>query len=658
MKYIKIIVLVILLFLGFALENEIYMNELWNFDCAYFRVTQYDYFADDNERSEFIGCVAECADKYDLGVFTVRISIIDNYSYRMDFFGNEKAVENINRYFEIDEKTYNSLVSGKTEVVFHGFLDLAEYDNRYVSSVSFIGEDENIDKLYNEVISDYEISYPKVIGGSDKDVIYIVWSMIASIMFTLTVFEVIYRKKEITLRLSFGENVWAIIGKSILKEMVIDCAVYFFVHKIVFSIISGEFMAKDTFMILIIGGVVSSLLYFDYAVYDMKKVFSNVKNSETFLGINYFIKICITCITIFSISTSIEMVNDNYIAADDNSIISRYGDYSFVKVRNLIPVKMETLEERDKQFFEIYNSIFVDYFESSDPIICSVMLEDDFRNISYVVANKNAENIVADFLESAGVDTDTYAEVVYILPDFLNSEFDLSLAEECLASMVSEAEELTSQKIYYSAGSNFTCIERDSTYGIRTVEDPVIIWFRDDSKCEDDRFLDPGLINDTIFYLTEDDYENILCRYQIEENGFELSMTTVSKSYEIKNSIFRRTVQFCSSLSVFFMILQTVLLISVNALEYQLNAVELALKKIYGYGTVRKNIRQIILGPVMDIVFGGVVWLICEVFKLLRTNVCIQLGIGIAFIELIVMLINIALSEKRSTVKTLKGGCL
>ncbi|MBQ8281024.1 MAG: hypothetical protein IJZ25_01310, partial [Lachnospiraceae bacterium] len=236
--------------------------------------------------------------------------------------------------------------------------------------------------------------------------------------------------------------------------------------------------------------------------------------------------------------------------------------------------------------------------------------------------------------------------------------FDLSDAEGCLYSLVGNPEELSSEVVYYPAGGSFTCIQRDATYGLNTVDNPVVVWLKNESKCEEDRFLDFSLINDTIFNLTEEDVRNIISEYQIEENGFELSTTSILKSYEIKSSIFKRTVQFCSSLSVFLIILQVILLISVNTLEYQLNAVLLALQKVFGYGTLKKNRRQILLGPGMDILIGGMLHLICEAFKLLRTNFCFRIGFGFAIIELIIILINIAVSEKRSTVKTLKGGCL
>ena len=608
--------------------------------------------------ADFIESVIDGADKYDLGVFSAQISIIDNYSYCLDFYGNKMAAENINKYFQIEEGVYNSLVSGKTEVIFHDFSELSEYENRYVSSISFIGSDKNIDKLYNDISVKYEIAYPDLVGGSDKDVVYLVWVIISVILFTLTIFEVIYRKKEITLRVSFGENVGSIICRSIMTEILTDCTIYLLVHKIVFSIISGEFMAGDTFLILGIGVVASSLLYFDYAVYDMKKVLSNVKQSEFFLGINYISKIIITGLTIFSISTSIEMLSSNYVAADENSIISMYPDYSFIKVRNLISVSEETLNERDSQFFEIYNRIFVDYYDKAKPIICNVMLEDDLRNLEYIVVNENAKEIVEGFISDVDIELNTDADVVYLVPDFLEEGFDLSDAEGCLYSLVGNPEELSSEVVYYPAGGSFTCIQRDATYGLNTVDNPVVVWLKNESKCEEDRFLDFSLINDTIFNLTEEDVRNIISEYQIEENGFELSTTSILKSYEIKSSIFKRTVQFCSSLSVFLIILQVILLISVNTLEYQLNAVLLALQKVFGYGTLKKNRRQILLGPGMDILIGGMLHLICEAFKLLRTNFCFRIGFGFAIIELIIILINIAVSEKRSTVKTLKGGCL
>lgn len=656
MRYIKLIVMAILLFLGFAFENNVYMNELWNFDAAYFRSTQYEYFSDDGERADFVGAVIGAAEEYELGVFSVQISMTDNFNFCLDFYGNKKAVNEIAETFDISQKTYSSMLSETTEVFFHDFSELSDYENRYISSVSFIGSDEAVDSFYHRLKAEYDISYPQIIGGSDKDAVYLVWSIISAVFVLLTIFEVAYRKKEVTLRISFGENVWLIIVKSILFEAVTGCVLFFLIHKAVFSIVAGEFMARAVFTVFLAGVAASSLLYLDYAVYDMKKIFSNIKQSEMFLSVSYASKIVITVFSIYTISTNIELVKSNYAAADSKSIISQYADYSFIKIRDFIPVSGETIDRREYQYRTIYEGIFTEYYETAKPVICSVALEDDLRNLNYIIVNENAGEIMEEF--TAGLDIESNAEVLYLLPDFLQFELVEGDAEGCLDSITHDREALSHEVVYYPAGKSFTCIERDTTYAIRTVKNPVIVWLRDGSACRTSLYLDMSLYNDTVFRLSQEDYEQIIEDYSVEKDGFELSLTSLSQAYEIKKGIFRRAVAFCSSLSAFLVLLQLVLLISVNALEYQLGAMELALKKTFGYGIVRKNSKQILLGSVTDIFLGLAVYAVCNAFKLLQTNLCIGIGIVFAGIDLAVILVNIVISEKRSTVKTLKGGCL
>lgn len=656
MKYIKKIVLAILLFLGFAFENSVYMNELWNFDAAYFKSMKYEYFPDDGERAAFINTVEKRAEEYELGVFAVQISMLDNYNYRLELYGNEKALDEVSESFDIAEGKYTSFLSETTEVSFHDFTELSAYENRYVSAISFAGSEEAVNGFYHTVRTEYDISYPEIIGGSDKDAVYLVWGILCAVFILLTVFEVIYRKKEVTLRISFGESVWKIIFKSILIEVSADLLIYFLVHKAVFSIVAGEFMRREIFAAFCIGVAASSLLYLDYAVYDMKKVFSNVKQSELFLPLCYTFKIVITVLSVFTISTNAELIKNNYAAADSKSIISRYPDYTFIKLRDLIPVSEATIYERDYQYQRIMDGIFTDYYEKAEPIICTVTLKDEFLNVDYVIANENAGDIVEDFL--TGLDVDTAAEVLYIIPDFLSFSMVRDNAEGYLSCLTYEWENLSAEIVYYPADRSFTCIARDTTYGLYTAENPVIIWLKDSTNCRSSLHFDMSLYNDTVFHLSEEDYETILREYTVEEDGFELSLTPLSKAYEIKKNIFRRMVEFCSSLSAFLVLLQIVLLVSVNTLEYQLNAVLLALKKTFGYGIVRKNIKQILLGSVTDLLLGLIVYVVCKALRLLQTNLCIYIGAAFAVIDLAIVLVHIVLSEKRSTVKTLKGGCL
>lgn len=85
---------------------------------------------------------------------------------------------------------------------------------------------------------------------------------------------------------------------------------------------------------------------------------------------------------------------------------------------------------------------------------------------------------------------------------------------------------------------------------------------------------------------------------------------------------------------------------------------EYAVKKILGYGIIKKNRSQIIQNVIPNIVFSVILCVLGEVSNLYSAKTGITVTSIMIGMEIAVLLFFITKMERNSVSKILKGGCL
>ena len=650
MKKIKYVILIVLLLLDFVLQCEIFHNELWNFNTA-------DYLASevstDNEeqRIQLLNNLYQTAQKENVEVFTTKIVRFNQFQYQLHIYGNNITKDVILKTSGIMEKHYKSLLSGNTEVIFHDFTELTDYENRYITQISFIGDEENIYCVYNELHKNYDISFPQICNSTEMDMITSTWGTIAALLIILTCIEVIYRKKEIVVRISLGEDVKLIICKSIVQEIVTDIIIFAITKTCVFHFISGEYMKNTVFAIYGIGIILSCICYCSYAIYDIKKAFSNANDSKAILNITYIVKILVTAISIFAITTNLNILIRDTLLLSNSSNVDEFKNYSFLSVRDF-----DTQTVGKDYLEQCIQDIFKKYYKSAKPAICQAILEDSERNIDYVYVNEYAASTLNTF--TSDLEFDSNADIIYFIPERYNNEETLQDAEDCLKEMYINIENMNIQTVFYSSDKTIKDISYNATIGTTTLLNPVIIFSQYDGANNTDNLYLSCDYHNVMFDLSDKEVTQIIKDYHLEENGYELTKTGVTESYEYYNNILRKTIGFYSSFCFFTLILQAILLITINRMEYQINATELALKKVLGYNIWQKNRKVLFSSIIFNIIIIISLVITGHLMNIYSAKICISIGLGIMVMEIIVIMVNIFVIEKKNIQKILKGGCL
>ena len=110
------------------------------------------------------------------------------------------------------------------------------------------------------------------------------------------------------------------------------------------------------------------------------------------------------------------------------------------------------------------------------------------------------------------------------------------------------------------------------------------------------------------------------------------------------------------ALSGFLILLEIALISSVIRMEYNINSIELALKKVHGYSLFERNKRLLISTIISGIIGTLVAFVLSALLDLnvSRLEIILCSGVLVAA-EIIVILIKSALVEKQSLTLILKG---
>lgn len=647
MKCAKYLIMIIVLTLGFLFSGELYNAELWNIGDSYFLASQISY-TNLEERQNLLSDLERAADEHNVGLFSVDFVKKSENSFDVNIYYNTKAETAVKNVYK--EGTNDSLLSENLEISFMSFESVYMDDNIYVDTISFVGEDDNIYATYNELIQ-YDITFPDYLNSSDKDIIFVVWLVVSSILIVLCGIEVVFRKKEIVLRVSLGESVSKIIFKEILMDSLIECSLFVFVGKIIKSIYSSIYMEKQCLLIFLAGVVLSGIIKLSFAKYDIKKAFSNVKDSKGIVFICMGLKAITLMLTIIVLTVNTNLIIKNVNILSENEVVEEFDDYYYLDLEIKQSAESENSDELIKQ---IYEAIYVEHYSEVKPAVSVIALDDEEKQ--YIFVNENAHSIVKKFIGNVIIDKSK--DFYIFVPQKYNGEETLQDAIYCMSEAVINMEELTYDVIEYKETRVLSIPDVQSSSGIIDVENPIVILSNYDYENNVENLCGYGDYSKDMFKITQEDLESLKKEYKLEEKGISASLSNVYSEYIYhKNKLLKETV-LMGTLMGLLLAVELILIMLVNSMEYRLNAMELALKKVLGYSVIKKNIRIIATTLVSSFLAIIGVVITGTLTRSYSVKYCLASSVVLVTIEMIIIITNIEILEKKNIAKILKGGCL
>ena len=657
MKSIKYTISFIVVFIGLLIIGESHILRLNNFYTEFSYTTL--FLQPNTTEEEMLKDIVNSAERNKVEVFTyIRVPHSTSLT-EINIYGTQGVEKYINNNLNISEKEYKSLFLGTLKFDFSNIKKIQGIENIY--DFYLIGSKENAKQFKMQLIDKYAGNHP-VAGYEDKESrnnIIFIWLLIIIVVLLLSFYDVILQKKENLIKISLGERISKIIWKNIILDSLIY-VILFIISILVLSSNTNVFFKFNisliTFSILIFS---NALLYLNLFFCNIKEVFSNVKISKKLLSLNYTLKLITVIITVFIISSNIALVFESYKLYKQKSFFEAHSDYYYTNLHYKVVRNSDgSFTDRIKETAIMQETFYRTYFEKFNATILFDISA--LARTEAILANKNtldylSSNIKA--IKNLNLEKDIY----FILPKKMEDDFKtIDRLKGIVRWYEGDRFQYDYDIIYYDDDVNIIAIKELNINGSELLKNPIIIYNNISANKLNSLIYDEpfklSFSKDIMYKITDVEFKQFIEKYDLI-NQFN-SQTNVLEKYENHWLIVKKILYINLIFSVLVLFLEFIIIISIIKLEYEVNSIELSIKKIMGYSVLEKNKKIILMTvatTILSVVLATIVALISEAEE---ANYLAAGGTIIFILELFVIIFYINKVENAKIPKILKGGSL
>lgn len=645
MKPVRYIFCSLLIVAALCVQCDLFQIYLYAFDD--FWQTSF-YVKADIDTQQMKEQIFESAIDYGLEVIYIDKTIEGDYHTRVDIYCSAAVEEMFAREYQISAGSFGSLFSGQADVTFHSVDELTrEQMAKEPEGYFLLGQTENANTYKAALVDTYGGSIPR---PRERDSIreslvslFWIWLVVGILIWLQTYYKTVRIRKEIVIRLSFGEP----IGRIVMSQAVMDALWYtacFLVtscvlHR-VFNILFLIQYAVRALVIIILG---EFLIYALLLRCDLKLGFSGVKMSQKLLDSSYVLKTACTFALAVSAASTLALWIKYSDMEKQKEFYEVRGDYYYLY---LVGDSFSAADET--WFYRNYFTMFDIQFSCGNGTY-----DMEHQDRLAVCINANLQDYLCENLPSVAEEI-AQSRACLLIPE------GMELSEESMDILIDSSADfanLEKQDVTILTYSDQTYIINYDVYrGYARSYCPVILY----NNCiENERTIEQGRIlfelnfGKTMMKINWDELDRFCvendCRY-VTENVW---LTFEHQLLNLKRGAFMNMM-----LLIFQCVIELCLCAAIVRLEFETNRLEIVMKKILGYSVVERIGRQLILTMV-----SGAVGLVSAVV------VYVVLGLDhVGFMCAIILLLMVAETavifrifmnmEKESIQKTLKGGFL
>ncbi len=648
MKIIKNIFLFCFLIFGFIMQSEIFQNELSNFSTAYYKASMFEVSTENIQ--DFLEDAQKASSKNNVEVFSYYREIKSKFRSTLHIYGDSELIrKSIKDVANVEEKEYTSLISGITDVKYHDLEELEPESVNYESFICYIGDEDAVNSTYKDLEAKYNLTNPQYWNATEKDMVIIVWGMISLLMIIMNLVEVIRRKKEIAVRVLFGESVSSIVFKTALGNLVSSIVLFILAKLLMLNFISGAYENKLIILIYLLGVVLSTLPYFIFYSMDIKKLLSNATDEKGSMYLLYALKLIAGALTIITLITNISSINGNLFA--DGSLLKSYYNANYLRVQT------EGFDYDKEQKF--WNEVYEKEYSVMNPSICINILNG--KN-DVVFVNNNGKDMLQGFKESVEKESSDENDLIIFIPKGKSFEENKMLAydrlEFCFKYPKEDFKDWKIKYVEYSDSKYFSYLDNNSIDGVERTKNPILIYQLNNDLKIDGANLQSYKGEAILFNTTRENLKEICEKYEDILGNYNQVITNVEDQYNYNHTFLVKLLAFLSSLCVVIIFLDIAIILAVSQLEFRRNAMKISLMKILGYGIFNRHKSFLRLIMIENLVIFTGFLILSLISKRIDTRITILVSALVILIEFIIIIFNIIRIERTNVQKALKGGCL
>ncbi|OAB40796.1 DUF1430 domain-containing protein [Paenibacillus glacialis] len=657
MKTVKYALCFCIFFIGVLIIGESHIFRLDNFYTPY-RSTSLFLQYGQNEQV-MINDTLEAAKKNEVDVFSFTKTLNGNLTH-IKLYGSPGVEEHINKDLAIYSKKYKSLFLGDIQFSFHKLETIQGLKD--VNDFYVIGNSQQAERFKTDLINKYAGNFPQE-GYPDndtRDTIIAIWVLMIGVTLLLTYYDVIYQKKENLIRISMGERIATLIWKNIVSDSLLYIFIFVFIYYSLNNVTSVSLKLNISLIGFILLIIMNALVYINLRSYHLREVFSNTKSSSRkLLSVNYGLKLVTVMVTIFVISSNLVLIFESFSLYKQKSFFKEHADYSYFTTQYR-PV-MSQNGHGDPKFDEselLQSEFYTRYFSKSKATLLSMIHKPLSTSALTIMANQNAfsylEKNIAE-LKQLPLNKDIY----FILPQSLSNN------DQLLANLKEEFRFYESHDIrdnyevvYYKDHVNLVAINAYHIYGSELFKNPIVIYNNMSPETHPLK-INPfraNYLTEIMYAITDKEFNQFVQEHQLTEANASITKTNVLEKYNESWNIAKRILYINCVFSILILILEFMIITYIIKLEYEVNAVELSIKKVLGHSVWQKNRKIILMTLITTLISIGIAVTTALILELNSARYLALGGVIILASEILVILLYIHKIEKLKIQKILKGG--
>lgn len=559
----------------------------------------------------------------------------------------KKYIENRNY---ITEGMHKSYFGNSINITYYQFDDIYELSENNIVNIYFYGDYNNIYQALYAIKSKHGLDYQNFQDYNIRNYVVteliIIFLAVAVILVLINIYNNKFIKKEVAIRCINGQNIYKFIFRRIAYD--ISCILFSYFIMYIFLKKVAKQIPYNTpmlilILILILIEIVNKLLLL---LKNPVLVLKGKDNLASILNMTYLLKI-VVC-TLCSIVIALTMITayksfkyksqEEYYTAKKNYYFVYFGKSFFNIAPNLQNdfIKDVYFNNVDKMDIKIFSSFFDTKINKKNTTIYYAnknMLNDiksEIKNIN-IQENKQyilipsklnyTEDDVKKILEFANKSCNNNVQVVYIKKSYRIIQADIN--EESFSKYIDDP-----------------ILLLDTSYGINFTDNIA------------------SFNNKTLFKLDSantNKFNNIYTKYNIKE---PFRITNVYETY--RKSVIKHDITLKTNFVILFIFLFFEFLISIYIvkLEYILNDIELAVKKVSGYSIWLRMKKVLCITALCNICSAILSIYLC--YKLETKLLWYTLfAIFITFVLEVLLIVTKTIKFERTNIqKILKGGSL
>lgn len=648
MKIIKNIFLFCFLIFGFIMQSEVFQNELFNFSTAYYKASSFEVSTENIQ--DFLDDAQKASSKNNVEVFSYYKEIKSKFRFTLHIYGDSDVIrKSIKDVANVEENEYTSLISGITDVKYHDLKELEPESVNYENFICYIGDEDAVNSTYKDLEAKYNLTSPQYWNATERDMIIIVWGMISLLMIIMNLVEVIRRKKEIAVRVLFGESVSSIVFKTAIINLVSSLVLFILAKLLMLNFISGAYENKLIILIYLLGVVLSTLPYFIFYSMDIKKLLSNATDEKGSMYLLYALKLIAGALTIFTLITNISSINGDLFA--DGSLLKSYYNANYLRVQT------EGFDYDKGQKF--WNEVYEKEYTVINPSIC-INISSGKNDVIFV--NNNGKDMLQGFKESVEKESLDENDLIIFIPKGKSFEENKMLAYDrldfCFKYPKEDFKDWKIKYVEYTDSKYFSYLDNNSIDGIERTKNPILIYQLNNDLKIDGANLQSYKGEAILFNTSKENLEEICSKYEDILGNYNQVITNVEDQYNYNHTFLVKLLAFLSSLCVVIIFLDIAIILAVSQLEFRRNAMKISLMKILGYGIFNRHKSFLSLIIIENLVIFTGFLILSLISKRIDTEITILVSALVILIEFIIIIFNIIRIERTNVQKALKGGCL